>query len=64
MAGENFEAICILTKFYGDIFGGKGRGMIAVRFFHQEFVHNPSILIVYIFGKEKTNLSIPPNGFL
>ena len=64
MPGENFEAICIETKVYVDRFGGNGKVMIGVRFFHRGFVHNPSIFVVKIFGKEKTDFSIAPNGFL
>ena len=64
MAGENFETICIQTKVYVDKFGGRDRVMVGVRFSLRGFVHNPSILMVKIFSKEKTDLPIPPDRVL
>ena len=64
MAVGNYETIDISTKIYLDINDGKDKEGVEDRFYLREFLHNPSILKVKIFGKEKTDFSITTNGFL
>ena len=63
MEVENFETSDISTKIYQDINDGKDKEGVEDRFYLRGFLHNPSILKVKIFSKEKTNFTIPTNGF-
>ena len=64
MEVENFETSDISTKIYEGINDGKDIEGVGVHFFLLEFVHNLSILKIKIFGKKKTDFSVPPYGFL
>ena len=64
MEVEYFATIDISTIIYEDINDGKDIEGVGVHSFHLGFLHNPSILKVKILSKEKTDFSIPTNGFL
>ena len=63
MAAENYETIDISTKIYEDINDGKDKEGVEDRFYLRGFLRNPSISKIKIFSKEKTDFSIPTNGF-